>query len=139
MGLNVVQPNRIDASDKSKVWDFSKATTLVDEPVLDSEAATKKYVDDAIGGGIIEIDPLSIHLDQTIAQTFTGGDVTGSGLLKVTSGVLGLDETEYATPSDLGNYVPYAGATGDVDLGEYSLVNYVKMSWDEEIGAYLTF
>jgi len=86
-----------------------------------------------------ETDPLSVHLDQTVPQTFTGGDVTGSGLLKVTNGVLGLDETEYATPSDLGNYVPYAGATGDVDLGEYSLVNYVKMSWDEEIGAYLTF
>ena len=40
-----------------------------------------------------ETDPLSLHLDQTTPQTFTGGDVTGTGLLKVTSGALGLDET----------------------------------------------
>ena len=38
-------------------------------------------------------EPLSLHLDQTTPQTFTGGTVTGSGLLKSTSGQLGLDTT----------------------------------------------
>ena len=36
-------------------------------------------------------------LDQTTPQTFTAGTVTGSGLLKVTSGTLGLDTTTYLT------------------------------------------
>lgn len=44
-----------------------------------------------------EVDPLSIHLDQTSPQTFTGGTVTGSGLLKVISGQLGLDTSVYLT------------------------------------------
>lgn len=44
-----------------------------------------------------ETDPLSLHLDQTTPQTFTGGDVVGSGLLKVTSGELGLDSTTYVS------------------------------------------
>ena len=42
-----------------------------------------------------ETDPLSLHLDQTSAQTFTGGAVTGTGLLKVTAGLLGLDTSTY--------------------------------------------
>lgn len=36
------------------------------------------------------------------------------------------------------NYVPYLGATQDVDLGEFNLINYVKMTYDPVIGAYLT-
>lgn len=44
-----------------------------------------------------ETDPLSLHLDQTSAQTFTGGAVSGSGLLKVTAGLLGLDTSTYLT------------------------------------------
>jgi ABC-type phosphate transport system auxiliary subunit len=41
------------------------------------------------GGVLTETDPLSIHLDQTTPQTFTGGTVTGTGLLQVVGGVLG--------------------------------------------------
>lgn len=45
-----------------------------------------------------ESDPLSLKLDQTTPQTFTnlGG---GTGLMKVTSGVLGLDTNTYLTTS----------------------------------------
>lgn len=46
---------------------------------------------------IAESDPLSLHLDQTVAQTFTGGAVTGTGLLKVTAGTLGIDASAYLT------------------------------------------
>lgn len=42
-----------------------------------------------------ETDPLSLHLDQTTASTFTAGDVTGTGLLSVSSGTLGLDTNTY--------------------------------------------
>lgn len=44
-----------------------------------------------------ETDPLSIHLNQTSPQTFTAGTVSGSGILKVTSGTLGLDTNSYLT------------------------------------------
>jgi hypothetical protein len=43
-----------------------------------------------------ETDPNSIHLDQAAPQSFTGGAVTGSGLLKVTAGELGIDTTSIA-------------------------------------------
>ena len=39
----------------------------------------------------------ALKLDQTSAQTFTGGGVTGTGLLKVTSGLLGLNTSTYLT------------------------------------------
>ena len=38
---------------------------------------------------------VSLLLDQDPAQTFTNGTVTGTGLLKVTSGEVGLDTTNY--------------------------------------------
>jgi hypothetical protein len=42
-------------------------------------------------GGWMEVGSDSfVMLDQTIPQTFTAGDVAGSGLLKVTDGTLGL-------------------------------------------------
>jgi len=50
-----------------------------------------------------ETDPLSLHLNQTSPQTFTAGDVVGTGLLKVTNGVLGLDQTAYVSGT------PWAG------------------------------
>jgi len=48
-------------------------------------------------GIIEEVDPSAVKLDQTHPQSFTGGDVTGSGLLKVTLGTLGLDTNSYLT------------------------------------------
>ncbi|MGD0781192.1 MAG: hypothetical protein ABR954_10525 [Dehalococcoidales bacterium] len=53
-------------------------------------------------GGSPEIDPLSLHLDQTSPQTFTNLD-GGTGLLEVTAGVLGLDTKQYVTGA------PWAG------------------------------
>lgn len=187
MGLNVVQPNRIDASDKSKVWDFSKATTLVDEPILDSEAATKKYVDDAVSGVVVEeTDPvftswLSTPPDISTFNNDSGyiSDLSGFTTDDLTEGSVnfydkqvsltpGTNVTITGTYPDFtisssggvaannwgdiyGNiadqldlqeafedFVPYSGATGNVDLGEYNLINYVKMTWDDDLGAYLT-
>lgn len=45
----------------------------------------------------------ALLLDQSSAQTFTGGTLTGSGLLSVTSGLLGLDSSTYATQIWVGN------------------------------------
>ena len=49
-------------------------------------------------GGLpaLETDPLSLHLDQTAPQTFTNLGV-GTGLMKVTAGLLGLDVNTYLT------------------------------------------
>ena len=51
-----------------------------------------------------ETDPLSLHLDQTTPQTFTNL-AGGTGLMKVTAGLLGLDTNTYITSSAL---TPYA-------------------------------
>jgi len=51
-----------------------------------------------------ETDPLSLHLDQTTPQAFTGGSLTGTGMLEVKNGVLGkgvkitVSETAPANP-----------------------------------------
>jgi len=70
---------------------YTGATT--DEKVkYDINDPTAGYLDDKITGyGFLtaETDPLSLHLDQTTPQTFTGGAVTGTGLLQVVGGVLG--------------------------------------------------
>lgn len=49
-----------------------------------------------------EVDPLSVHLDQTSPQTMTGGQFSGTGHITVTNGLLGVDTTTYQ-PS--GSYV----------------------------------
>ena len=43
-----------------------------------------------------ESDPYSIHQDQSSQQSFTAGTVSGTGMLIVTSGKLGLDTNIYA-------------------------------------------
>lgn len=55
---------------------------------------------DFIGSGG-ETDPLSIHLAQpSPAQTMSGGVFAGSGLLKITSGLLGVDTSAYYKSGD---------------------------------------
>lgn len=49
MSLNNVQPNRIAAASKDKVWDFTAATLRCDTPTVDGDAANKGYVD-SVGG-----------------------------------------------------------------------------------------
>lgn len=48
---------------------------------------------------INETDPLSLHLDQTTPQTLSGGAFSGSGLIKITSGTLGVDTSTYISTS----------------------------------------
>jgi hypothetical protein len=71
---------------------------------------------DILGFGFLssfsESDPLSLHLDQTSPQTFTAGDVSGTGLLNVTAGTLGLDTSTYLTSeADTLDSVTTRGAT----------------------------
>ena len=58
-----------------------------------------------------ETDPLSLHLDQNTPQTVIG---LSDGYLKLTSGVVGTGVV------DLSGYVPYTGATTNLNLGSYS-------------------
>ena len=44
-----------------------------------------------------ETDPLSVHLNQSSPQTMSGGAFAGSGLIKLTSGLLGVDTNTYLT------------------------------------------
>ncbi|MDD4988903.1 MAG: hypothetical protein PHV42_00555 [Candidatus Pacebacteria bacterium] len=80
-------------------------------------------------------------LDQTSPQTFTGGAVTGTGLLNVTSGQLGLDNNSYLTTGSASStYVPYSGANQDVDLGNNTLTirnpNVLRFLDNPDIGLY---
>lgn len=47
---------------------------------------------------------------------------TGTPFVKMTAvGIFALDTNTYLTSADLSGYVPYTGATGNVNLGEYEL------------------
>jgi len=54
---------------------------------------------DVIKADYTETDPLSLHLNQTVPQTFVAL-AGGTGLMKVTAGLLGLDTNTYLTTSD---------------------------------------
>ena len=60
-------------------------------PALDGSSLT------GVLHSFTETDPLSLHLDQTTPQTMSGGAFAGSGLLKITSGLLGVDTSTYLT------------------------------------------
>lgn len=85
-------------------------------PISDGYFTTLHYT--TLDPDISETDPLSLHLDQTSAQTFTGGALTGSGLLKVTSGLLGLDTSTYLTDI-IYDTTPQLG--GDLDLNGHNI------------------
>jgi len=91
--------------------------------------------------GIIDLVPAAdlsgqLHLNQTVAQTFTGGTVTGSGLLKVTSGLLGLDTNTYLTSVTAHNLLSAThGDTlaGSPVLGDVMIGNATP-KWDKTAG-----
>ena len=72
-----------------------------------------------------ESDPLSLHLDQTTPQTFSGTGFTGNGLLKITSGTLGVDATTYistlttSTPTNLTGFIKGNGSVLSADNSTY--------------------
>ena len=82
-----------------------------------------------------ETDPLSFHLNQTSPQTLSGGAFAGSGLLKLTSGLLGVDTNTYYKSGDsptFGNItdsgltitrIPFAGTAG-------LLTDSANLTWD---------
>ena len=67
-------------------------TVLVSSPTVGKIQVISRSVN------ATELDPLSLHLDQTAPQTFTNL-AGGTGLMKVTTGVLGLDTKQYVTGS----------------------------------------
>jgi hypothetical protein len=102
------------------------------EAILNPFTGKLQLVD---GGVLAESDPLSLHLDQTTPQTFTnlGG---GTGLMKVTAGLLGLDTNTYLTASDLTPYAKLDGTnqpfTGDLKIGD-NLKHYFGTGNDASI------
>lgn len=91
-----------------------------------------------------------LKLDQSAPQTFTAGDVTGTGLLSVTAGVLGLDTTAYVsgTPWTSEGYITDISGQdlsaadnttsqfitiGDVDLSGYALLSGATFTGNIEI------
>ena len=95
------------------------------DDVVDTDKAEGKILKvNSEGNHIYVTDPDSIHLDQSTPQTFTDGDVTGTGLLRVDDGVLGLDSTSYTLPftnnyfiEKTGNIFLNAGVSGGVASG----------------------
>lgn len=70
--------------------DLESQDTL--QEVTNNGSAT---TNDITVNSVTETVPTLLKLNQTTPQTFTAGTVTGTGLLKVTSGTLGLDTTTY--------------------------------------------
>ncbi|TSC95247.1 MAG: hypothetical protein CEN87_259 [Parcubacteria group bacterium Licking1014_1] len=101
LGLgNVVNTDTTNASNIiSGALDLTRITAGADGDVLTTSGGVVTW---ASPSAVAETDPYSIHLDQTIVQTFTAGAVAGSGLLKVTTGMLGLDTNAYITSAALG-------------------------------------
>src|SRR5690606_35154358 len=75
-------------------WNFTLAT---DGMTVFDMSANSYLTFDITSDSWVNNSDLYLKLDQTIPQTFTAGDVSGSGLLKVTSGELGLDTNTYLT------------------------------------------
>jgi hypothetical protein len=70
----------------------------------------------------VETDPLSLHLDQTTPQTILNDTFKLDTLKSKT--ILGTDANGKiieGTHQSLAGYVPYTGATANVDLGSYNL------------------
>ncbi len=62
----------------------------------------------------------ALILDQTTPQTFTAGMITGTGLLNVTSGTLGLDTNTYIT-----NISGQDLSTADNSTSQFATISYV--------------
>lgn len=114
--------------------------TTLDETAVDGFVANNGYLTS-------ETDPSSLHLDQTTPQSFTGGDVSGSGLLKVTSGQLGLDSSTYLTSESDPVFTTWDKSTGVSitesqisDFGTYleSESDPVFAMWDKSTGISIT-
>ena len=105
-------------------WDKSSGISITESQISDFGT----YLE-------TETDPVSLHLDQTTPQTFSAGAVSGTGLLKVTSGALGLDESVYLSGTGTSGYLSYWSSSSTIGTSSlfYDLVNNVIKSGDYEI------
>lgn len=69
-----------------------------------------------------------LKLDQTTPQTFTGGAVIGSGLLKTTSGELGLDTTTY---EEAGTCLPLTAITATSHYTGFPDRTSTSLGWSD--------
>ena len=77
-------------------------------------------------GGWGEVGSSSfVSLDQTVPQLFTAGDLTGTGLLRVDSGILGLDTSSYLTGVDGSLYYLASNPSSYTTLSEVEGEGYL--------------
>ena len=75
-------------------WNFTLAT---DGMTVFDMSANSYLTFDVTSNSWVNNSDLYLKLDQTTPQTFTAGDVSGTGLIKVTDGLIGLDTNTYLT------------------------------------------
>lgn len=78
------------------------------------------------GGWMESGDTSYLKLDQTVPQIFIGGDLTGTGLIKVTEGLVGIDTN---------NYVEHSFETISKNLKAYA----AAITYDGSLIDYITY
>ncbi len=139
-GLPVVQPGRLDATDKTKVFDFTASVLKSDTPATSGEVANKAYVDSLVGtanwGGITGTLSNQTDLQAALdAKTTGNAPISGATKTKVTYDTKGLITAGAdATTADIADsadkrYVTDAelvvlGNTSGVNTGDQNLSAY---------------
>ena len=93
-GLGSVQPNRLDVSAKTKVWDYTSATLRCDTPIIGGDAVNKDYVDSSVSvwGSITGV--LANQLDLQAALDLKYDATNPSGYISDLSGFTTTDLAE---------------------------------------------
>lgn len=125
-----------DANSITTLLGVSNADDITPIPVYVDPVTHRMLVSSSGGGGGAPTD--ATYITQTANGTLTNEQVLGAlatGLLKntTTTGILSiaLADTDYLLPTTAAStYVPYSGATADVDLGGYILTAAVTKTSD---------
>ena len=102
---------------KIKVGDGVQTWTNLDYMPIGDGAGTVTSVSVVSANGLAGTVANATTTPAITLSTSITGILKGNGTA-ISAAVAG---TDYVVPADLASYVPYSGATGDVDLGNYSL------------------
>ena len=102
---------------KIKVGDGVQTWTNLDYMPIGDGAGTVTSVSVVSANGLAGTVANATTTPAITLSTSITGILKGNGTA-ISAAVSG---TDYVVPADLASYVPYSGATGDVDLGNYSL------------------